>query len=159
VPRRVRPKFPAEWKVPNEPRRWITWKHADAKLRSETEYWVSTSSRDGKPHATPVWGIWKNEAFFFETDPESVKGRNLRTNPKIVVHVRDGLDTVIVEGAASKETDLRALKALASDYSRKYGYRPDWSDPLTQIVFRVAPRTVHAWKAPRMHRSLVKFIF
>jgi len=159
VPRRVRPRFPADSHVPNEPRLWITWDHADSKLKAETEYWVSTASTGGRPHATPVWGIWKDDIFFFETDPESVKGRNLRQNPRVVVHVRDGLDTVIVEGTAARETDQKKLKLLGSDYFRKYKYRPDWSDPMAQIVFRVEPSVVHAWKAPRMHRSLVKFVF
>ena len=87
MPRRVRPKFPREWHVPNDPKKWITWAHASAKLENENEYWVSTSSPEGKPHATPVWGIWKDETFYFETDPESVKGRNLGSDPRIVVHV------------------------------------------------------------------------
>src|SRR6266705_3211152 len=42
---------------------------------------------------------------------------------------------------------------------RKYEYKPDWSDEQHQIVFKVKPRIAHAWNAPRMHRSLVNFIF
>ena len=42
---------------------------------------------------------------------------------------------------------------------RKYRYKPDWSDERHQIVFRVKPRIAHAWNAPRMHRSLVNFVF
>jgi len=159
VPRRVRPKFPREWHVPNDPKKWITWAHANAKLENETEYWISTSSPEGKPHATPVWGIWRGERFYFETDPESVKCRNLRSNPKIVVHVRDGLDTVIVEGTVKRETNPRNLRTLVSEYFRKYQYRPDWSDPSAQMVFQVFPSVVHAWKAPKMHWSLVRFVF
>jgi len=43
--------------------------------------------------------------------------------------------------------------------ARKYRYKPDWSDEQHQIVSRVKPRIAHAWKAPRMHRNLVNFIF
>ncbi len=159
MPRRVRPKFPEKWHVPNDPKLWITWEHANDKLAGETVYWVSTASRLGHPHAVPVWGIWKQSRFYFESDPKSVKGRNLLNNQSLVVHVQDGNDTVILEGSARIEKRKETLNQLRKDYVRKYQYTPDWSNEEDQIVFRVEPRIVHAWKAPRMHRSLVKFIF
>jgi len=88
-----------------------------------------------------------------------VKGRNLRSNPAVVVHVQDGLDTVIVEGRATQETNSEVLGALLKEYARKYDYRPDWSDSRAQVVFRVQPLVAHAWRAPRMHASLVNFVF
>jgi general stress protein 26 len=159
MPRRVRPRFPDEWHIPNDPKLWISWAQADDKLRREQVYWISTASKGGKPHAAPVWGIWKREAFFFETAPNSVKGRNLGENPRIVVHVQDGLDTVIVEGTAVRVTDRDKLGLLAQDYVRKYDYNPDWSNEAGQIVLKVLPNVAHAWRAPRMHRNLVNFIF
>ncbi len=159
MPRRVRPKFPEKWHVPSDPKLWITWEHANDKLARETVYWVSTASPQGRPHSAPVWGIWKQNSFYFETDPNSVKGRNLLNDQRIVVHVQDGNDTVILEGSARMEKNPEKLKQLRKDYMNKYQYTPDWSNEKDQIVFRVEPRIVHAWKAPRMHRSLVKFIF
>jgi len=159
VPRRVRPRFPKEWSVPNDPKLWITWTHANRKLKDEKVYWVSTSSASGKPHAVPVWGIWMGSSFYFETDPASVKGKNLKENPRIVVHIQDGLDTVIVEGRAYRERDPRELKVLRANYLRKYDYEPDWGDEKAQVVFRVGPRRARAWRAPGMHRTLVNFLF
>lgn len=69
------------------------------------------------------------------------------------------MDTVIVEGKAMKETNRETLCKLRKHYSRKYQYTPDWSNEVDQIIFRVEPKLVHAWKAPRMHRTLVKFVF
>ena len=88
-----------------------------------------------------------------------MKGRNLLDNQNLVVHVQDGNDTVILEGKAWKEKTSETLNGLRNDYTKKYQYTPDWSNERDQIVFRVEPRIAHAWKAPRMHRSLVKFIF
>jgi Pyridoxamine 5'-phosphate oxidase len=158
-PRRVRPRFPPEWEVPEDPKLWITWSHASQKLAREEVYWVSTSGKKGKPHAAPVWGIWKGNRFFFETPPWSVKGRNLRTTKGVVVHVQDGLDTVIVEGTASRLRQKRELEKLKKDYISKYDYTPDWSDDLKQVVFAVRPSVVHAWRVPKMHRTLVNFLF
>ena len=159
VPRRVRPTLPAEWHVPNDPKKWISWTHCNKKLTEEKVFWVSTASATGKPHAAPVWGIWKNGVFYFETDPSSPKGRNLTRNSQIVFHAQDGMGVVIIEGSAERESNPRRLAALKADYIRKYNYTPDWSDEKKQIVFRVKPRIAHAWKAPRMHRTLVNFVF
>src|SRR5438309_6558646 len=106
-----------------------------------------------------AWGIWKNSNFYFETDPNSPKGRNLTKNPRIVFHVQDGMDTVIVEGSLEREKRPGRLRVLKTEYVQKYRYKPDWSDEQHQIVFRAKPRIAHAWKAPRMHRNLVNFIF
>ncbi len=159
MPRRVRPILPPEWHVPNVRREWITWKHASEKLGKEKVYWVSTASLKGRPHAAPVWGVWRKNRFYFETDPRGPKGRNLKSNPRIVVHCQDGWDTVIMRGIVEREKNSRKLALLKRDFARKYHYTPDWSDEKTQIVLKVTPRLVHAWKAPRMHRSLVNFIF
>jgi nitroimidazol reductase NimA-like FMN-containing flavoprotein (pyridoxamine 5'-phosphate oxidase superfamily) len=145
--------------VPNDPKLWITWEHANDKLARETAYWVSTASRLGRPHAAPVWRIWKQNRFYFETAPNSVKGRNLSSNQSLVVHVQEGNDTVILEGTTRREKRTETLNALRKDYLRKYQYTLDWSNEQEQIVFMVEPKIVRAWKAPRMHRSLVKFIF
>ncbi|HKT22156.1 MAG TPA: pyridoxamine 5'-phosphate oxidase family protein [Nitrososphaerales archaeon] len=159
MPRRIRPKFPKEWNVPNNPKLWVTWASAEGKLAKEDVYWVSTSSRDGKPHAAPVWGIWKGLRLYFETDPMSVKGKNLLANPRVVVHIQDGMDTVIVEGTARRLTKAGEMSQLRREYVKKYDYEPDWSDDAKQVVFEVSPKIAHAWHAPKMHRSLVNFIF
>jgi hypothetical protein len=80
-------------------------------------------------------------------------------NPSLVVHLQDGMDTVIVEASARREKTRTVLDQLRKDYVRKYDYKPDWSNAKEQLVFRAEPKVVHAWKAPRMHRSLVKFVF
>src|SRR5260370_42621830 len=103
MPRRVRPKFPEKWHVPNDPKMWITWAHANNKLAGEKVYWISTASRLGRPHAAPVWGIWQRNEFYFETDQSSVNGRNLSRNQNIVVHVQDRNDTESLEACAREE--------------------------------------------------------
>ena len=159
MPRRVRPRFPEQWGVPDDPELWVTWPQAREKLAKEEVYRVSTSSRAGRPHAAPVWGVWKGDRFYFETELHSVKGKNLMSNPRVVVHVQDGMDTVIVEGRAARLRGSEHLESLRRDYMDKYDYGPDWSDETRQVVFQVRPDVAHAWRAPRMHRSLVNFVF
>lgn len=159
MPLRVRPSFPRDWEVTEDPKLWVTWVQADEKLAKEEVYWVSTSSSDRGPHAVPVWGIWDGRRFYFETDPGSVKGRDLVGDPRVVVHLQDGKDTVIVEGIAARFTKAKKMELLRQGYVAKYGYKPDWSDETRQVVFEVVPKVAHAWRVPRMHQSLVNFVF
>ncbi len=159
TPRRVRPKFPSEWHVPETAGRWITWEHARRSLLREKIYWLSTTRHDGRPHAVPLWGLWHDGAFFFESDPRSVKGRNMEKNPGVVVHIQDGYDTVILEGNSTRETRRKLLQVLQRGYKTKYDYSPDWSRPGSQVVYKVEPRRILAWKNPHMHRSMVNFVF
>ncbi len=141
MPRRVRPKLPEKWHVPNDPKMWITWGHANNKLAREKVYWVSTASPRGRPHAAPVWGIWKENRFYFETDPNSAKGRNLSNNQRLVVHVQDGMDTVILEGSAQREKRAERLSLLRKDYVRKYRYTPVWSNEASRSFSELSQRS------------------
>jgi len=66
---------------------------------------------------------------------------------------------VIVEGRAFAEKRRSVLQSLREKYTTKYGYTPDWTDPRKEVVYRVEPRVVHAWRAPRIHQSIVRFVF
>ena len=80
-------------------------------------------------------------------------------NPRLIVHLQDGNDTLILEGKARREKRAETLNQLRREHWRKYQYTSDWSNEEEEIVFRVEPRIVNAWKAPRMHGNYVKFIF
>ena len=49
----------------------------------------------GKPHAAPSGESGRNNNFYFETDPDSPKGRNLVNNARIVFHVQDGTEVQV----------------------------------------------------------------
>ncbi len=55
----------------------LAWPTVAGWLVASRSYWVTTVRADGRPHATPVWGLWIERALWFSTDPASVKGRNL----------------------------------------------------------------------------------
>ena len=43
---------------------------------------LATSGPGGQPHVMPVWCVLDGEELVFTTWSESVKGRNLRPNPR-----------------------------------------------------------------------------
>lgn len=130
-------------------------------LASAELYWLTTVRSDGRPHVTPLVGVWVNDSFVFCTGGDEQKARNLEYGNSVAVTTgtnawNDGLD-VVVEGRADRVLGIDALTDLADAYRDKYG--DDWDydaddevfDPEggRALVFRVEPTKVIAFsKAP-----------
>jgi general stress protein 26 len=99
----------------------LAWSHAEERLRAARNYWVVTSRPDGAPHAAPVWGVWVGGSLYFGTGRDSVKGRNLSHDPKLVVHLESGDDVVILEGEVEEVVDRASLSAIDAAYRAKHG--------------------------------------
>ena len=131
------------------------WSHARDELTGAEVYWLSTVRPDGRPHVTPLLGIWLEEALYFCTGSNERKAENLSVNRHCVLTTGrsslDGLDLVI-EGTAEDVRDHAELGRVANTYESKYGphfVAPDgtWSglgDAIRRadvLVYRVAPET------------------
>ncbi|MEV0782609.1 pyridoxamine 5'-phosphate oxidase family protein [Streptomyces sp. NPDC050423] len=135
-----------------EPARW-----ADAQrlLAGAELYWLTTVRPDGRPHATPLIGVWWRGALHFCTGAEERKARNLAANPEVVLTTgtstwAEGFD-LVVEGRADRVTDGGLLSGLAGAWEAKYGavWHFDVADGVfvgaqgnRAEVFAVSPRTV-----------------
>ena len=101
-----------------------TWARGRSILEEAEIYWISSVRPDGRPHVTPLLGIWLNGAMYFCTGDHERKARNLELNPHCVLTTGsnnlDGLD-VVVEGEAAKVTDKTELLGVAGAYESKYG--------------------------------------
>lgn len=98
----------------------LPWSWAEQRLISAVNYWIATIRPGGRPHCRPVWGVWLPDGFWFSTG--SLAARNLQLNEQITVHLEDGQEVVVVEGAARPESDHQSLQAMCDAYSPKYDY-------------------------------------
>jgi len=137
------------------------WADAGGALETAELYWLTTVRKGGRPHTTPLVGVWVDQSFVFCTGPAEQKARNLEHQTALTVVTgtntwQTGLD-VVVEGAAARVTGAQNLKALADAFRAKYG--DDWDmtvddevfDPegVSAHVFRVTPTKVLAFaKSP-----------
>lgn len=78
----------------------LPWSWAADRLMSNRNFWVVTASRDGRPHALPVWGVWHEgeHRFAFSCGPRSRKATNVAANPHVVVAIDNTVECVSVEG-------------------------------------------------------------
>lgn len=140
-----RPNFPASYGVhPTSTDGMQPWRAVRDRLAKARNYWVTTTRPNGRSHAMPVWGVWLDEAFYFATDRESRKAKNLATNRNLVVHLESGDEVVIVEGSAEEVAEHGVLDHFVIAYDAKYRFRPDPGNA-SQLVYRVRPQVVLAW--------------
>jgi len=142
-----RPHIPG-YGVPEDKKGLLPWSHVTERMGKSMHYWICTVGADGRPHATPVDGLWLDDQLYFGGSPRSRRYRNLAANPAVCVHLENGLDVVILQGDAH---ELRAANAsltlrLAEASRKKYGFAPKPEEYGAGGVHVFRPRVVLAWK-------------
>jgi nitroimidazol reductase NimA-like FMN-containing flavoprotein (pyridoxamine 5'-phosphate oxidase superfamily) len=125
----------------------LQWEWVSAHLLKAHNYWVVSSQSNGKPHTMPVWGVWLGETFYFSTGRQSRKGRNMATNPQVVVHLESGDEVVILEGIVQEIKDIPLMQQVAKVYATKYNGIETSTDPssLENVVYALQHQVVYAW--------------
>lgn len=116
----------------------------EARLGRETEVWVATVRRDGRPHLTPVWFVWLDERLYFCTGADTQKWVNLLNNQNIALSLVDAHAVVIIEGeahAVNRQTTERLAEYFLGKYD--WDYRTDESADWRLV--EVTPHKILAW--------------
>ena len=153
-----RPITPAGYGISKEAEGMMDWEVVSGWLATARNYWVATTRPSGRPHTMPVWGLWLDEAFYFSTDAASQKGRHMKANPGVVVHLESGDDVVILEGTVDEVSDTNALKRLADAYEVKYEIRADVAAAAAR-VYRLRPKVCLAWREKDFPTSATRWTF
>lgn len=115
---------------------------------------VATTGPTGKPHAMPIWYLWRDGKVLFHTGADSKKMRNLRGNDRVSVVVDSKVapyKVVVVEGTAK---EVAGDKALAKEVAIHYlgavqgeRYASQSTEPGTLV--EVSPTKVISWDYAR----------
>ena len=79
---RGRPYAPG-YGIPTNRRGMLSWEYVEERMSAAQNYWVATVRPEGRPHLSPVWGVWVDGAFYFGSGPQTRKVRNLSENPHV----------------------------------------------------------------------------
>ena len=133
------------------------WADAARVLEHAELYWLTTVRADGRPHVTPLIGLFEDPEMYFCTGLREQKARNLEHRRNVALTTGGnawarGLD-VVVEGTAHRVTAREELQRLADAYEAKYGsaWRFEVGDGVfgagddAAAVFRVEPAKVLAF--------------
>ena len=157
-----RPRIPTEYGMPESPEGLMAWEHVDERLREAKVYWVGTASADGRPAVRPVDGLWVDGALYLGGSPETLWVRNVQANPRLSIHLDDGQDVAILEGAAEAlphGVEPELAQRLAAESNRKY---PQYGVTADEYIgrlagFRLRPDVALAWSD--FPRDLTRFRF
>ena len=113
------------------------WRDVTDLLSRAELYWITTVRADGRPHVTPLIGVWHDDALHFTTGDEEQKYRNLEHSPKVALTTGNNTwrraSTSSSRARPSRSARPRALQAVADAIEGKYG--GDWHFDVGDGVF------------------------
>jgi len=112
------------------------------KLAQAEACWFGTVRPDGRAHLAPIWHVWHAGRLYVVTQRDSVRARNLQTNPAVSVALPDPFDVLILEGEAYPAQHLQA--ELQPLFAAKYNWDID-TDADYDLIIGVTPRKLMAW--------------
>jgi nitroimidazol reductase NimA-like FMN-containing flavoprotein (pyridoxamine 5'-phosphate oxidase superfamily) len=141
-----KPDIPPEY---GNPTKRLAWEEVERRLESASAYWIASTRPDGRPHVIPRDGTWLDGGLYYGGSPKTVHYRNIARNPQVVVHIGDGQEAIIVEGAVEIEKPTAEMaERLAEASFAKY---PQYGRPKPSLymggVSVLRPRRVLAWTA------------
>jgi len=115
---------------------------------------LATVRADGRPHAAPVWFDLDGDTLIFTTGKNTVKGRNIRRDPRVTICIDDDnppFTFAVIEGQAEivdADPDLLYWttriggRYMGSHRAEEYGTRNAVED---ELLVRVTPRKIVAF--------------
>ena len=156
-----RPHMPKGYGVPKGRKGLLDWSHVRKRMTEAMVYWVCTVSPDGRPHATPVDGLWLDDLLYFGGSPQTRRSRNLAANPAACVHLESGSDVVILHGEVHelKSPDSSLTVLLSESSHEKYGWGPQPEQyeqggvqifrPTMAMAWKQFPKDATRWRLPK----------
>ncbi len=122
-------------------------------LGREKMAWLTTVRRDGTPLPTPIWFLWCGDHFLLFSEPDALKVRNIRRNPRVALNFNTdptGEMFAVFIGEARIDPQPAAANERAA-YVAKYrnglamiGVAPEEHAQRWSTVIRIYPERVRA---------------
>jgi PPOX class probable F420-dependent enzyme len=116
---------------------------------------LATVRADGRPHLAPIWFDLEGDTIVFTTGENTVKGRNMRRDPRVSLCVDEDeppFHFALIEGTADLANDDPDLlywatrlggRYMGSDRAEEYGRR---NAVKGELLVRVTPQKILAYK-------------
>ena len=143
APEASRLRLPRGYPTPAADAPVLDWGRARARLEQASTYWLATADSTGRPHVAPLWGVWVEDALYFDGFSSARWARNLASNPAASLHLESGTDVVIVDGQVDDVVPPPAVAVLVVDaWRRKYGRL--LPEP-ARGIYRLTPHGARGW--------------
>jgi general stress protein 26 len=130
------------------------------RIGASPNYWLATTTDDGRPHVRPVDGVFVDATLAFGGSPATRWVRNLQQRRAVSVSLPDDDHAVVLEGdveLVSTETLPLADRVRAANVEK---YPQYFSDGAAFLPFwALRPRRVYAWTLTGFPRRATRFDF
>jgi general stress protein 26 len=154
-------RFPAEYGQTAETTAELqAWQDVSERIAASKNYWLATTTDDGRPYVRPVDGVFVESTLAFGGSPETRWVRNLQRRPQVSVSLPDDDHAVILEGHAVLVTDETAplVAAVAAANRAKYPQYFGDDSPHAPVPFwALRPRRIYAWSLSEFPRRATRF--
>lgn len=161
IPTATPARFPAEYGQTAETMTdLLAWTDVADRIAISPNYWLATTTDDGRPHLRPVDGVFVDATLAFGGSPAARWVRHLQQRRSVSVGLPDENDAVVLEGDVELVTDetlpIAALVAAAN--AAKYPqYHTEGAAFLPFWALR--PRRVYAWTLSGFPHRATRFDF
>lgn len=105
------------------------------RLEQEPLAWLCTLRRDGSPHLTPVWFVFRDHTFWICSAKKNQKVRNVLLDPRVSIALEGGNAPVVAEGLVTLHP-----YDFSPDLTARFKAKYDWD--ITIPVEREGPRAM-----------------
>ena len=153
--------FPAEYgQTPVTSARLLLWPDVADRIAASPNYWLATTTDDGRPHLRPVDGVFVDATLAFGGSPATRWVQHLERRRAVSVSLPDDDHAVVLEGDVDLVTDesLPIAELVAAANATKYPqYHTDGAAFLPFWALR--PRRVYAWTLTGFPDRATRFDF
>jgi PPOX class probable F420-dependent enzyme len=113
--------------------------------------WLSTTTPGGAPHVAPVWVAVEGHVAHVFTYRSARKARNVAADPRVVLHLPDPEDVLIVEGRLRDLGRPDAAPDVIGAFAAKYTDPDDRAylpgvDASVDVVYALEPARALTWR-------------
>ena len=113
--------------------------------------WLSTTTPAGAPHAAPVWVAVSDDVAYVFTYRSARKARNVAADPRVVLHLPDPEDVLIVEGVVRDVGGPDDVPEIVAAFAAKYTEPGDSAylpgvDSSVDVLYAVEPDRALSWR-------------
>ena len=119
---------------------------------------MTTTAPGSGPHAVPVWGAVLDGVLHLYTSRGTRKARNVVAEPRVVVHLPDAEDVLLVAGRLRDLGGPADVPDVVEAFAAKYPapgdrvYLPG-VDPAVDVVYALDPRQALSWRLADFENS------
>jgi general stress protein 26 len=154
-------RFPAEYdQTPDAAAELLAWEDVAERIAASPNYWLATTTDDGRPHLRPVDGVFVDATLAFGGSPATRWVQHLQQRPTASASLPDDDHAVVLEGNVDLVTDPRLVltaavnAANAAKYPQYYGDEPEF-----RPFWALRPRHVFAWTLTGFPSRATRFSF